>query len=123
MTSTAMRALVAAAALCALAGPAEAQKAKDTLRVAFDQPIRLIDALHNPNPEANVIDRAVMDNLVTFDVKTETFKDQLAESWTVVDDNALEVNLRQGVSCSDGSPFDADDVIYSFAYATDPNVN
>jgi peptide/nickel transport system substrate-binding protein len=118
-----MRALVAAAALCALAGPAEAQKSKDTLRVAFDQPIRLIDALHNPNPEANVIDRAVMDNLVTFDVKTKTFKGQLAESWTVVDDKTIDVKLRQGVTFSDGSPFDADDVIYSFAYATDPNVN
>ena len=55
-------AAVAAAALVAAAGAAKAQKSADTLRVAFDQPIRLIDALHNPNPEANLIDRAVFAN-------------------------------------------------------------
>ena len=98
MTSIAMRALVVVAALCALAGPAEAQKSKDTLRVAFDQPIRLIDALHNPNPEANLIDRAVMDNLVTYDVKTKTFKGQLAESWTVVDDRTVDVETHTAIS-------------------------
>ena len=53
-------ALAAAALLLALSGAAEAQKAKDTLRIAFDQPIRLIDAIHNPNPEANVVDRPVL---------------------------------------------------------------
>jgi peptide/nickel transport system substrate-binding protein len=115
--------VLATAALFARVGPARAQKAKDTLRVAFDQPIRLIDALHNPNPEANLIDRAVMDTLVAYDLATKSFKGQLAESWTVVDDKTLDLKLRRGVRFHDGSGCDADDVIYSFAYATDPNVN
>jgi peptide/nickel transport system substrate-binding protein len=120
-----MKAIVSlvAAALLALAGAAQAQKSKDTLRVAFDQPIRLIDAIHNPNPEANVIDRAVMDPLVAYDVKTKTYKGQLAESWTSVDDKTIEIKLRQGVKFSDGTPFDADDVVYTIGYVTDPNVN
>jgi peptide/nickel transport system substrate-binding protein len=116
-------ALSATVALLVLVGAAEAQKSKDTLRVALDQPIRLIDALHNPNPEANLVDRAVMDSLVSYDVDTKTYKGQLAESWTRVDDTTLDVKLRHGVKFSDGSDMDADDVIYSFAYATDPNVN
>jgi peptide/nickel transport system substrate-binding protein len=116
-------ALSATVALFVLAGAAEAQKSKDTLRVALDQPIRLIDAIHNPNPEANLVDRAVMDTLVSYDVETKTYKGQLAESWTRVDDTTLDVKLRHGVKFSDGSDMDADDVIYSFAYATDPNVN
>src|SRR5271170_954733 len=74
--------LAATVALVAFNGPANAQKSKDTLRVAFDQPIRLIDALHNPNPEANLIDRAVMDTLIAYDVETKTYQGQLAESWT-----------------------------------------
>jgi peptide/nickel transport system substrate-binding protein len=124
MTRTALRlALAGMAALLAFGGAAQAQKSKDTLRVAFDQPIRLIDALHNPNPEANLIDRAVMDNLVAYDVDTKTYKGQLAESWTQIDDTTLEIKLRHGVKFQDGSDFDADDVIYSFNYATDPNVN
>jgi len=115
--------LIAMAALALFAGSASAQKSKDTLRVAFDQPIRLIDALHNPNPEANVVDRAVMDTLVAFDVKAKTYRGQLAESWTIVDGKTIELKLRQGVNFSDGTPFDADDVVYTVAYATDPNVN
>src|SRR5512146_490146 len=43
------------AALCAIA-PARADKAHDTLRVAFDQPVRLIDSINNPNPESNLVD-------------------------------------------------------------------
>ena len=116
-------AVSAAVALLAFVGPTHAQKSKDTLRVAFDQPIRLIDALHNPNPEANLIDRAVMDTLVAYDVDSKTYKGQIAESWTQVDATTLDVKLRHGVKFSDGSDLDADDVIYSFQYATDPNVN
>jgi peptide/nickel transport system substrate-binding protein len=123
MIGTFGRIAAAAALVFALAGTAEAQKAKDTLRVAFDQPIRLIDALHNPNPEANLIDRAVMSNLVTYDPATRSYQGQVAESWTQVDDKTLDMKLRHGVKFSDGSALDADDVIYSFAYATDPNVN
>jgi len=116
-------AFAACIALLALSGSAHAQKAKDTLRVAFDQQIRLIDAIHNPNPEANVVDRAVMSTLVAFDPATKTFRGQLAESWKRIDDKTLEFKLRQGVKFHDGSEFDADDVVYTFAYAMDPNVN
>ena len=74
--------LAVAIALFALCGTGAAQKSKDTLRIALDQPIRLIDALHNPNPEANLVDRAVMDTLVTYDVASHSYKGQLAESWS-----------------------------------------
>lgn len=116
-------ALAAAAMLLAVGGTAEAQKSKDTLRIAFDQPIRLIDAIHNPNPEANLIDRAVMSTLVSYDPETRSYQGQLAESWTAVDDHTLDIKLRRGVKFHDGSDMDADDVIYTFNYATDPNVN
>jgi ABC-type transport system substrate-binding protein len=39
----------------------------------------------------------------------------LAESWTVVDDNTVTVNLRQNVKWHDGSDVTADDVAYSFS--------
>jgi len=47
----------------------------------------------------------------------------LAESWTQVDATTLDVKLRRGVKFHDGSEMTADDVIYSLAYAADPNVN
>lgn len=116
-------ALAAGFALIALNNVAYAQKSKDTVRIALDQPVRLIDALHNPNPEANLVDRAVMDTLIAYDPSTKTYKGQLAESWTQVDNTTLDVKLRHGVKFSDGSEMDADDVMYSLAYASDPNVN
>lgn len=110
-------------ALALLCGGAAADKAHDTLRVAFDQPVRLIDAIHNPNPESDLVDRAVMDTLIAYDPATKSYKGQLAESWKQIDDTTLEVKLRQGVKFSDGTEMDADDVIYSLNYASDPNVN
>ncbi len=118
--------LAVAIALFALCGTGAAQKSKDTLRIALDQPIRLIDALHNPNPEANLVDRAVMDTLVAYDLASHSLQGPafLAESWQrVVDDTTLDVTLRRGVKFHDGVELDADDVIYSLAYASDPNVN
>jgi peptide/nickel transport system substrate-binding protein len=116
-------AVPAVATMLTFAGTAAAQKAKDTLRVAFDQPVRLIDAIHNPNPEANLVDRAVMNTLVAYDLETKSYRGQIAESWKQVDATTLDIKLRQGVKFSDGSELDADDVIYSFQYVTDPNVN
>jgi peptide/nickel transport system substrate-binding protein len=106
-----------------LAGAAHADKANDTLRLAVDQPIRLIDATQNPNPEANLIDRAVLDTLISYDVKTKTYHGQLAESWQQIDAKTMELKLRRGVKFHDGSEMTADDVIYSFNYATDPKNN
>jgi peptide/nickel transport system substrate-binding protein len=117
-----MAALVAAP--LALGGTtAQAEKAKDTLRLAVDQPIRLIDATQNPNPEANLIDRAVLDTLIAYDVKTKTYRGQLAESWQQIDDKTMEIKLRRGVKFHDGTEMTADDVVYSFQYATDPKNN
>ena len=119
-----MRSTLAAAALMlAVGGLARAEKAKDTLRIAFDQPVRLIDAIHNPNPESNLVDRAVMDTLIAYDVANKTYRGQIAESWKQVDETTLDVKIRQGVKFSDGTPLDADDVLYSLAYVTNPNVN
>src|SRR5580704_18999654 len=111
------RSVLAIAIGLMLGGTARADKANDTLRIAFDQPVRLIDAIHNPNPESNLVDRAVMDTLIAYDASTKTYKGQLAESWAQVDDTTLDVKLRHGVKFSDGSDLDADDVIYSLAYA------
>src|SRR5262245_41950592 len=106
--------LAAALALVALgSGGARADKAHDTLRFAVDQPIRLIDGYLTPNPEADLIDRAVYDTLVGYDVATRTYHGQLAESWKQIDDKTMEFKLRKSVKFHDGVEMTADDVIYS----------
>lgn len=39
----------------------------------------------------------------------------LAESWKRIDPRTLELKLRQGVTCHDGNPFNADDVLATFS--------
>ena len=123
MKNRAFASCLAVAALLALSGAARADKAHDTLRFAVDQPIRLLDGYLTPNPEADLVDRALYDTLVGYDVATRTYHGQLAESWTQIDDKTMEFKLRHGVKFHDGVEMTADDVIYSFQYAMDPKVN
>jgi peptide/nickel transport system substrate-binding protein len=43
----------------------------------------------------------------------------LAESWKAIDDTTWEFKLRQGVTFHDGTPFTADDVVFTFERAPD----
>jgi peptide/nickel transport system substrate-binding protein len=48
----------------------------------------------------------------------------LASGWTASDDGrSITVDLREGVTWSDGVPFDAEDVVFSVRAATDPGVH
>jgi peptide/nickel transport system substrate-binding protein len=56
----------------------------------------------------------IFEKLVSSDAK-ETLQPQLAESWSVLPDGITwEFKLRRGITWHDGSPFTADDVLYSF---------
>ena len=62
--------------------------------------------------------------LVHVDRVTDTLEPWLAESWTQSSDGkAYTLKLRQGMTFSDGAPFTAADVIFSFAALYDPRVN
>ena len=47
-----------------------------------------------------------------------TLEPDLAESWENIDDVTWEFKLREGVTFHDGTPFTADDVLYSFRRIT-----
>lgn len=65
---------------------------------------------------------AVYDNiaepLITTDPRTNHLKPLLATSWRYVNSKTLRVKLRTGVKFSDGEPFDADTVVFSFKRLT-----
>jgi peptide/nickel transport system substrate-binding protein len=106
-------------ALPALSG-ARAQApaaAKKRLTIAFGDPVSSLD------PQLNNFagDRSV--DLHFFDLLVENrdggLQPGLATSWRVVDDRTWEFKLRSGVSWSDGEPFTADDVVFSYGRAPD----
>ena len=73
---------------------------------------------HNLSPN-NAFARHLFDRLVQTDDK-QRLGPGLAVSWRTLDDTTWEFKLREGVKRHDGSPFTADDVLFTFERA--PNV-
>jgi peptide/nickel transport system substrate-binding protein len=94
--------------------PAQAQKSADTLRVTWRDAVPNVIPYFNQQRSGFVLSHQVWDGLVYRDPDTFAIKPLLATSWKYVDDTTLEFKLRQGVKFQDGSPFTADDVVYTF---------
>src|ERR1700742_2210933 len=109
--------ILAAAATGALVlMPAQAQKAKDTLRVALNEAISTLVVNEDPRPEPELFTYAVFDSLVCYDAVSEEYKPLLAKSWTNPDDKTIVFTLRDDVKWHDGAPLTADDVVYTLQY-------
>lgn len=74
-------------------------------------------------PSREVIGRMVAD-LVHINRATQLTEPALAKSWTVSPDGLrYTLKLRKGVRFSDGDPFDADDVVFSFQVYLDDKLH
>ena len=102
-----------ALALALGTAPAQAQKSADTLRVAWRDAIPNVDFYYNSLRTGLVVAHHAWDTLIYRDPETFQLKPLLATSWRYVDDTTLEFELRAGVKFHDGSPFTADDVVYT----------
>lgn len=92
--------------------------AKD-LRIGVGaEPSAMDPHFHNLTPNNSVLGH-VFERLVEFDEQDRLIPG-LAASWKTVNDTTWEFKLRAGVKWHDGSPFTADDVVFTFQRA--PNV-
>jgi peptide/nickel transport system substrate-binding protein len=74
-------------------------------------------------PSREVIHRIIGD-LIHINRETQRTETALAREWTVSSDGRrFTLMLRRGVRFSDGEPFDADDVVFSFQVYQDPKVD
>ena len=106
---------ILAAALFVLVGTASAQE----LRVGLaNEPTAMDPHYHNLSPNNSLLNH-IFERLVGQDER-QRLTPELAESWKTLDPNTWEIKLRRNVKWHDGSPFTADDVIFSFERA--PNV-
>jgi peptide/nickel transport system substrate-binding protein len=112
--------LAVAAAVSLLLQPAQAQKAKDTVRIALNEAISTLVINEDPRPEPELFTYAVFDSLICYDATSEAYKPLLAKSWTNPDDKTIVFQLRDDVKFHDGSPLTADDVVYTLQYYADP---
>ncbi|MBN9887080.1 ABC transporter substrate-binding protein [Pelagibaca abyssi] len=113
--------LLSGTALCAcLSAPAFADKASDTVSMAFNKELETADTYFNTAREGLLLNHAVWDGLLYRDPQTGEYKGNLATDWTWIDDVTLQLTLREGVTFHNGEPFNADDVVYTINYVTDP---
>ena len=98
------------ACLALLAGPAAAQQ---TLTIGVGGAFTSMDPhYHNLGPN-NLLTTYVFDPLVRFDAKYNV-EPSLAVSWRAIGDTTWEFKLREGVTFHDGTPFTADDVVFTY---------
>ena len=118
------RTMLAAIALMATGGAAQAQKSADTLRVVWWDQIVNVNPYYNQLRAGLVVAHQAFDGLVYRDPATFEIKPLLATAWTFTDPTTIEFTLRHGVTFQDGSPFTADDVVYTVNLAlTDKQVS
>lgn len=110
-----LRALVISLAMAAFSAASSGQELKVGLSA---EPSAMDPHYHNLTPNNSILSH-VFERLVATDEKQRLLPG-LAESWKVVDETVWEFKLRRGVTWHDGSPFTADDVVFSFQRA--PNV-
>ncbi|MDX1515109.1 MAG: ABC transporter substrate-binding protein, partial [Gammaproteobacteria bacterium] len=105
--------LVVAAAMF-LGGAASAKEL--TVGLA-SEPTSMDPHFHNLGPNNSLLSH-LFDALVLQD-ENQSLVPGLAVSWRAINDTTWEFKLRQGVKFHDGSPFTADDVVFTFQRAPD----
>ena len=111
-----------AAASFLLASPAFAQKSKDTLRIAINDPFSTLDSYHFPQDEVGYFVRAMYGTLIGFNEHTGKFVPQLAKAWRRIDPTTLEFDLRDDVVFHSGNKFTSADVKTTIDYLRNPKV-
>ena len=105
-----------ALAVALLAAPAAAK----TLRWASQGDPQTADPYSQNEGLTNMFSQSVHDTLVMRDNALRLVPG-LAVSWQQVEPTTWRFNLRRGVKFHDGSPFTADDVVFSYERAQHPN--
>lgn len=96
-------------------------KVDDTLNVSFRAEIDTLDNYFSQSREGFILWRCFCDTLLYRDPKTFEYKPLLATSYKIVDNVTLEFELREGVKFHNGEEFDADDVVYTFNWMSNPD--
>ncbi len=107
--------LLAVAAAAALAGISVAQAATFKWSSASDIPT--LDIHSQNNALGNGVHAAIYDALVYYNSRTFKPEPQLATAWREMSPTQVRFTLRTGVKFSDGTPFTADDVVFSITRA------
>lgn len=113
-------ALIGAFAAIALAAASPARSAE--LTVGLGEAPQTMDPHWTTGPASFNINSQVYENLFRWD-KDARSRPHLAESYEIVNDTTWRIKLRKDVKWHDGSPFTADDVVFSLKRAVTINAS
>ncbi|HZS28312.1 MAG TPA: ABC transporter substrate-binding protein [Candidatus Angelobacter sp.] len=94
-----------------------------TLVIAQRSEPRTFNPIMAIDQNSQGVNARMMADLVHINRATQKTEPALAKSWTISKDGTqITVKLRRGLRFSDGAPFDADDVLFSFKVYLDEKV-
>ncbi|WP_325063279.1 ABC transporter substrate-binding protein [Halovulum marinum] len=105
----------------ALAGTVNAQETDVTIVLA-SEPVSLDPCMTAANDNGRVALGNIFNGLTARNPETGALEPALASSWTQLDGNKWEFDLRDGVTFHDGSPLDAEAVKYSIERTLNENL-
>jgi peptide/nickel transport system substrate-binding protein len=100
-------------ALLSLAVMATTSASAATFKWSSASDIPTLDIHSQNNALGNGVHAAVYESLVYYNSRTFKIEAQLATDWKLVNPTLMRISLRKGVKFSDGSPFTADDAVFS----------
>lgn len=89
---------------------------KETLVIGTDTDITTLDLQKQQDQVNNIVLKNTHQTLVYFS-NEQTFEPGLAKSWEFTDDTHITFHLRDDVTFSDGTPFTAEDVVFTYEMA------
>jgi peptide/nickel transport system substrate-binding protein len=99
----------------------EPAKPTGTLTLGMTAGVNTLDPFMGP--ELNIINVVHhINEALLFLADDGTIQPGLAESWENLDDTTWRLKLRQGVTFTNGEPFNADAVIFSWKYSQQPDM-
>lgn len=122
--AVALGASVAMLAGCAAPGDPEADNGGDSsfANIFLYQSPESFNPLKPPMGGEQLAMSLVFDNLITTGPEFD-YVPRLAETWEISEDaTEFTFNLHEGITWSDGEPFTADDVVFSYSLYGDPQV-
>jgi peptide/nickel transport system substrate-binding protein len=91
-----------------------------TLTVALDGAPDTLDPQKSVTIVSNQIRQQVYERLIQYDASLQNFQPMLATSWDHPNPLTYIFHLRQGVKFSNGQPFTADDVVFTYQRLISP---
>ena len=113
--------LILVAVVLMFTTPAVAGKKDDTLYFSWPKELETLDRYYNTAREGMIVSRQICDDLLYRDPDTSEYKPLLAKSYKWLDNTNMEFELRQGIKFHNGEKFDADDVVYTLNFVSNPD--